>query len=135
MSFYVYSPLAGGFLTGKIEKSTSVGKGSQFDLESAQGKSYRARYWNDAYFNALEIVQSAADRHKLCIAEVALRWIANHSKLGSEYPDAVLIGASSAIYIEQNILDLLKGPLPDDIVAALDDAWEFVKPITGKYWH
>lgn len=87
------------------------------------------------YVNALEIIQPATDKHKLRITEVALRWMANYNKLSSEYLDAVLIGGSRPSYIEQNILDLEKGPLPDDLITALDDAWELVKPITGKYWH
>ncbi|KAL6837914.1 NADP-dependent oxidoreductase domain-containing protein [Trichoderma camerunense] len=135
MGFYAYNPLAGGFLTGNMEKNTSVEKGSRFDPEQAQGKGYRARYWNDAYFDAVEIIKLAADKHSLRVAEVALRWMTNHSKLGSDYPDAVLIGASSATHIEQNILDLEKGPLPEDVITALNKAWELVRSITGKYWH
>ncbi|KAH0530814.1 hypothetical protein TsFJ059_005397 [Trichoderma semiorbis] len=135
MGFYAYNPLAGGFLTGNMDKNASVEKGSRFDPEQAQGKGYRARYWNDAYFNAVEIIKLAADKHGLRVAEVALRWMTNHSELGSDYPDAVLIGASSATHIEQNILDLEKGPLPEDVITALDKAWELVRPITGKYWH
>lgn len=135
MGFYAFNPLAGGFLTGNLEQSTSVEKGSRFDPDSAQGKGYRARYWNDAYFHALQIIRPAAKKHGLRIAEVALRWMTNHSMLGPGYPDAVLIGASSPKHIEQNILDLEKGPLPDDIISALNNAWDCVRPITSKYWH
>ncbi|KAL7955680.1 NADP-dependent oxidoreductase domain-containing protein [Trichoderma compactum] len=135
MGFYAYNPLAGGFLTGNIEKNTSVEKGSRFDPELVQGKGYRARYWNDACFTAVEMVRLAADKHGLRVAEVALRWMTNHSELGPGYPDAVLIGASSATHIEQNILDLEKAPLPEDVITALNKAWELVRPSAGKYWH
>ena len=45
------------------------------------------------------------------MAEIALRWISHHSLLKREYGDAVLIGASSTKHIEQNLIDLEKGPL------------------------
>ncbi|KAH8703402.1 NADP-dependent oxidoreductase domain-containing protein [Talaromyces proteolyticus] len=135
MGFYAYNPLGGGFLTGQMEEHTSVEKGSRFDPESRQGKRYRQRYWNDAYFKAMELIRPAAEKHGLRIAEVALRWMTNHSKLGSEYPDAVILGASSQKHVEQNILDLEGGPLPDEVITALDRAWELVRPLTGRYWH
>jgi aflatoxin B1 aldehyde reductase len=42
---------------------------------------------------------------------VALRWMSHHSQLKREHGDAVIIGASSLSHIEQNLLDLEKGPL------------------------
>lgn len=64
------------------------------------------------------------------MAEVALRWISNHSLMKREYGDSVIIGASSLKHIEQvwhsqfflklasdglvvlqNLVDLEKGPL------------------------
>jgi len=41
----------------------------------------------------------------------------------------------STNYIEQNLIDLDKGPLPDEVVKALDEAWEVVRPMMSKYWH
>ncbi|KAJ8699836.1 hypothetical protein PTI98_002917 [Pleurotus ostreatus] len=52
-----------------------------------------------------------------------------------EHGDAILIGASSLKHIEQNLVDLEKGPLPEDVVKALDDAWFTVKPYATKYFH
>jgi aflatoxin B1 aldehyde reductase len=48
--------------------------------------------------------------------------------------DAILIGASSTRHLEQNLLDLEKGPLPDDVVEALDAAWLKVKGVVANYW-
>lgn len=76
-----------------------------------------------------------AEKHSLTLAEVALRWMTHHSQLGKEYNDAILIGASSTKHIEQNMVDLEKGPLPEDVIKALDQAWEKVKPLALKYWH
>ena len=41
----------------------------------------------------------------------------------------------STKHIEQNLIDLDKGPLPDVVVRALDEAWEKVRPVTSRYWH
>ena len=94
MGFYAYNPLGGGFFTGQFSKEVEVEKGSRFDPERWQGKLYRAKYFKDEYFQALEIVKPVAERHGLTMAEVALRWMTHHSHLGRKYPDAILIGAS-----------------------------------------
>lgn len=136
IAFYGFNPLGGGFFTGRYtSQSDEVEKGSRFDPERWQGKSYRGRYWNEQYFKALDIIKAAADKEGLTMAEVALRWMSHHSQLKREHGDAVLIGASSLNHIEQNLIDLEKGPLPDDIVKALDEAWEVVRPSASKYWH
>ncbi len=59
------------------------------------------RYWKDPYFNALDIIRDAASKAGLTMAEVALRWISNHSLMDPQYGDSVLIGASSLTHIEQ----------------------------------
>lgn len=124
MGFYAYNPLGGGFFAGQMQKEEPVEKGSRFDPNKWQGKIYRARYWNDTHFGVLDIVKPTAEKHGLTMAEVALRWMTHHSLLGKQYPDAILIGASSTKHIEQNMKDLEKGFLPEDIVKALDQAWD-----------
>ena len=74
-------------------------------------QSYRARYWNEPHFNALAKIEVVAQKYNLTLAEIALRWISHHSLMKREYGDSVLIGASSTKHIEQNLLDLEKGPL------------------------
>ena len=74
-------------------------------------QNYRSRYWNDTYFSALKIVETAAKKHSLTLAEVALRWISHHSVLKREHGDAVIIGVSSPKHIEGNLSDLEKPAL------------------------
>ena len=69
------------------------------------------RYWNETYFAALAKLEAVASKHGIPLAEIALRWISHHSVLKREHGDAVLIGASSVKHVEQNLLDLEKGPL------------------------
>ena len=71
----------------------------------------RERYWNAPYFNALAKIEAVAQKHGLTLAEIALRWVSHHSLLKREHGDAVLIGASSVKHIEENLVDLEKGPL------------------------
>jgi len=136
IAFYEFNPLGGGFFTGRYSSlNEEVEKGSRFDPEKGQGKNYRSRYRNEHYFKAMDIIKAASDKAGLTLAEVALRWMSHHGQLKREYGDAILIGASSLNHIEQNLIDLEKGPLPDDVVKALDEAWEVVRPYATKYWH
>lgn len=96
---------------------------------------YRARYWNDEYFDALERLRPVAARHNLTEAECALRWLTHHSLLRREHGDAVIIGASSAEHLKSNLVDLEKGPLPDEVVGVLDEGEKGVRGINGRYWH
>ncbi|PCH42899.1 Aldo/keto reductase [Wolfiporia cocos MD-104 SS10] len=136
ISFYEFNPLGGGFFTGRYASlDEKVEPGSRFDPEKGQGRNYRARYWNEPYFNAITAIQEVATAHGLTMAEIALRWISHHSLMKREYGDAVIIGASSLTHIEQNLVDLEKGPLPDTVVKALDDAWLSVAPYATNYFH
>ena len=56
-------------------------------------------------------IEEVAKKHNLTLAEIALRWISHHSLLKREHGDAILIGASSVKHIEENLVDLEKGPL------------------------
>lgn len=68
--------------------------------------------------------------------ETALRWCVWHSKLnvgGVDYSkigqperkgnDGIIIGVSSIKQLEGNLKDLEKGPLPEEVVKVLDEAW------------
>jgi len=138
IAFYEYNPLGGGFFTGKYRSMHAVPEeGSRFDISKGtnQAKNYRARYWNEEYFKALDIIETAAAKHKLTLGETALRWVNHHSVMKKEYGDAIIIGASSVKHLEENLADLEKGPLPHDVLHAVDQAWELVKGINTKYWH
>ncbi|KAH9951197.1 Aldo/keto reductase [Amylocystis lapponica] len=136
ISFYEFNPLGGGFFTGRYRSQDAQSEpGSRFDPAKGQGKSYRKRYWNEPYFAALDKIQAVATKHSLTLGEIALRWIMHHSLLKREYGDAVLIGASSMQHIEQNLVDFEKGPLPDEVVNVLDEAWLSVSPYASNYFH
>jgi len=122
----IYNPLAGGFFAGKVASvDDPAAAGSRFDASgSMMGKMYRARYLKDGYFKALESLKSVATEHELRLTEIALRWCQHHSVLTPE--DGVILGASSASQLQQNCEDSAKGPLPEAVVKALDEAHRIV---------
>ncbi|KAJ9666736.1 hypothetical protein H2201_003140 [Coniosporium apollinis] len=136
ISLYAFQPLAGGFLTGRYKRDqTEFEPGSRFDPKIWQGRLHRGRYWNDSYFDAIDIIRSGAENHGLTDAEVALRWLEHHSQMKKELNNAIIIGASSTKHLEENLADLEKGPLLEDVVQALETAWLKVKAVAPKYWH
>ncbi|CAK7235765.1 hypothetical protein SCUCBS95973_009378 [Sporothrix curviconia] len=137
IAFYEYNPIAGGLLTDRYTRAVApqdLAPGSRFDPAKHQGASYRQRYWNDTYFDALDVVRPVAARHGIPTAEAALRWVSHHSILDRKHGDAVIIGASSAAQLEDNLASLEKGPLPDEVVQAFDAAWAVAKPACQPYY-
>ncbi|KAK9325289.1 NADP-dependent oxidoreductase domain-containing protein [Lipomyces orientalis] len=136
MSFYAFQPIAGGFLTGRYHRDTKeFEEGSRFDPKRWQGGLIHQRYWNSFYFDALDIIRRAAKKYGLTEAECALRWLVHHSLLTKALGDAIIIGASSTAQLEQNLLDIEKNALPEEVVQALDAAWQHVRGAVPSYFH
>ena len=135
IAFYAYNPLAGGYLTDRYKRETTdVEEGSRFDPNRTQGRNYRQRYWNDACFDALDTIRPVVKESELTEAEAALRWMTHHSLLKREHGDAIIIGASSTKHLEENMVDLEKGPLPDEVLKALDKAWDITRGVQTRYY-
>ncbi|KAJ7643581.1 Aldo/keto reductase [Roridomyces roridus] len=134
ITFYAFNPLAGGLFSGRYKSIDDAATGRRFDNESFEGKAYRSKYWTPTHFAALAHIQRAIEPHNLTLAEVALRWVSHHSLLRAEHGDSVLIGSSSVDHIGKNLRDLEKGPLREDVVKALDEAWASVKGIAKPYY-
>ena len=47
----------------------------------------------------------------------------------------IIIGASSLSQLDNNLAVLEKGPLPKEMVDALDEAWLVAKATAPDYWH
>ncbi|KAF2169486.1 hypothetical protein M409DRAFT_20700 [Zasmidium cellare ATCC 36951] len=99
------------------------------------GNMYRERYFKDANFEALKLVEPVAEKHKLTLPQIALRWVVHHSKLNVKNGnDGIVIGVSSFQQLEQNLDHLEEGELPSDVVEALDQAWLVTKATCPLYW-
>ncbi|KAJ8487033.1 hypothetical protein ONZ51_g4431 [Trametes cubensis] len=129
----IYNPLAGGFFAGKVAApDAQAPTGGRFDPSSKMGQMYRARYFKRGFFDALNYLKPIAEKHQLRLTEIALRWCQHHSALAPE--DGIILGASSAAQLEQNLQDCEKGPLPEEILKALDEARLIVGAEAPTYW-
>ncbi|KAK9468180.1 NADP-dependent oxidoreductase domain-containing protein [Lipomyces arxii] len=139
LDIVVFNPIAGGLFSGKYNRTSEPTEG-RFRGNSAQGSTYRDRYFHDAYWTALDIVQPAAEKHGLTMLEVALRWLVHHSalKLGpavGQKGDGIIIGVSSKSQLENDLDALEKGPLPEDVIEALDKAAKIARTESNPYWY
>lgn len=78
-----------------------------------------------------ESVMAAADKavavalkHGISGHAAALRWTIYHSLLSSAHGDSVIIGASSPEQLESNFEKIEQGPLPDDVLSAMEAVYE-----------
>jgi len=132
----IYNPLAGGIFSGKYT-SAKVPKEGRYSDTAKSGGMYRTRYFKNATFDALRLIEPVVQKHNLTMVEVALRWCVHHSALrmvnGGQ--DGVIVGVSSFDQLESNLRDLEKGPLPEEVIEVLESAWLITKATTPNYWH
>lgn len=132
----VYNPIAGGLFSGKYKTSDIPASGRYSDSVGAMGAMYRNRYFKDSTFKALQIIEPVVLKHNLTMVETAIRWCIHHSSLKVlDGNDGLIIGVSSLSQLDGNLADAEKGPLPDEVVKALDEAWNVTKVDTANYWH
>ncbi|KAL2016561.1 hypothetical protein VTK56DRAFT_3390 [Thermocarpiscus australiensis] len=136
LDIVVYNPIAGGLFSGKIKSADMVPAEGRFSDRAHMGRMYRNRYYRDSTFRALQVIEAAVDKAGLTMIETALRWVVHHSALRvKDGNDGVIIGVSSLEQLDANLTHLEKGPLPEEVVKALDEAWSISKVDTVPYWH
>ncbi|MBC8137574.1 MAG: aldo/keto reductase, partial [Fibrella sp.] len=86
-----YSPLAGGFLTGKYRKDAPK-------PESARADGALSRYGNERAWDLLSAMDQIAAAHNANVAQVALAWMLSHKVM-----TAPIIGANNP----EQLADLL----------------------------
>ncbi|KAI0813198.1 NADP-dependent oxidoreductase domain-containing protein [Xylaria sp. FL0064] len=134
----VYNPIAGGLFSGKIKSADMNPEEGRFSLKNPAGANYRKRYFKESTFRALQTIERALEKHPgLTMIETALRWTVHHSQLRVKNGggDGIITGISSYDQLDSNLDNLEKGPLPDDVVQALDEAWMICKADAPDYWH
>ncbi|KAH8726930.1 aflatoxin B1 aldehyde reductase member 2 [Phaeosphaeriaceae sp. PMI808] len=133
----IYNPLAGGLFSGKIKSADIAPSEGRFVPNTKLGDMYRERYFKNSNFEALRVAEEVAQKHNLTLVEIALRWCTHHSGLKTRAKggnDGIIIGVSSFQQLEGNLADLEKGPLPEAVVQALDEAWLVAKANTPPYF-
>jgi len=132
---YHYNPLAGGLLSGKYSTISDKDKGGRFGKTGPfGGKMYSDRYWNQQYFDALEIIRLACESEGIGMAAAAMRWCMHHSVLSGAHYDGLIFGCSTLAHCEQNLQAVAEGPIPKSIVDAFDQAWQLTSHIAFKYF-
>lgn len=119
-----YNPLAGGLLA---RRPSTEGTPDRF-TGSVLAQMYSQRYLSDSVLAAVESFAAVADDAGITQAEMALRWVAGAQGIGS-----LLLGASRVSQLQANIAAIAKGPLPADIITAIDEATASVRGSQPKY--
>ncbi|MBR4458439.1 MAG: aldo/keto reductase [Clostridia bacterium] len=130
MRFYAYNPLCGGLLTGRYAKFEDDPSDGRFTHRPG----YRARYWKESYFRAVDLLKAACDREGIPIVEASYRWMAHHSMLREDRGDGIIIGASKPAHLRQNLETLQAGPLPETLLEAFERAWDLCRPDCPEYF-
>ena len=125
----LFSPLAGGFLTGKFTQSTASDdlKSTRFEVSDGNplGKAFRHWYDKDSMHQALEKLRKVCETYNVSMEEASLRWIVFHSALKAG--DGVILGASKETQVHSNTVALNNGPLTGELASELDALWGVVE--------
>jgi len=129
LTFYAYNPLAGGLLTGRYKADDLKNEPTGRFYGNNWAAAYQQRYWKPCMFAAIDLIQSALTNEygdgRVTLAEASLRWMMHHSKLGGG--DAVIVGASSAGHLDQNLSATAQGPLSAAVVDAFEQGWKLTQ--------
>jgi aryl-alcohol dehydrogenase-like predicted oxidoreductase len=110
MGLMVWSPLAGGLLSGKFERDragpNNARRSSGFDFPPMD---------KNRTFDIVDAMRPIADRHKVSVARVALAWLLSRKNVMS-----VIVGAKTPEQLADNI-DATKLTLDASDLATLDE--------------
>jgi aryl-alcohol dehydrogenase-like predicted oxidoreductase len=111
LGLLVWSPLAGGFLSGKFTRDggDDAARRAKFDFPPVD---------KEKGFDILDVAKAIADRHGASVAQIALAWILANSAVTS-----VIIGARRPAQLEDN-LKAIDVRLSAEDMKALDDVSE-----------
>lgn len=135
VALITYNPLAGGLLTGKHAGEGQPIPGTRFygDLYPdrywrEETKLYLDRYWHEDYFAAVEELKAVAQEAGRTLVELAFQWL-----LAKEQVDSIVLGASRAEQLEEN-LKACEGPALDRrTLTRCDSVWKRLRGITPRY--
>ncbi|MFC4536740.1 aldo/keto reductase [Sphaerisporangium dianthi] len=107
-----WSPLGGGFLTGKYRRADQglAGEGR------LSGTGPAVQSWTDQQWRLLAALESVAGKLGVSMAQVAVNWVATQPGVAS-----AIVGASSAAQLDASVT-ALDFELPAELRAQLDEA-------------
>lgn len=129
MSFYGYSPLAGGLFAKPIEQLLSPEKGSRYD----QMKHFSNMYLSDPVMvDAVRRLAKTCEEEGMSLLEATLRWLKWHSAL--EEKDGIIVGTGSIGQLEQTVRCVDEGRLEEKVEGAFVRLWDDVKAKALPGW-
>ena len=118
-----YNPLAGGLLVAPPE----AGAPSRFS-GSVLAEMYKKRYWTPEVLGAITRIAELAASAGIALPELGLRWLISQPGVGS-----LLLGGDRVEHVTSNIASIAKGPLPDDLLAAVTAQTDPIKGAMPAY--
>ncbi|CCC07119.1 hypothetical protein SMACR_01143 [Sordaria macrospora] len=130
-AFHAYSPVAGGFLTGKV--TFALGDPNSKALERTRWRGASAlpfaidTYDDPAMHQAIWKLKEACDAvsPQILLQDAALRWLMHHSALAEG--DGIIFGAKTIDQLRANVAGARAGPLPDTVRKTVDRLWDLVR--------
>ena len=110
IKFQAFSPLAGGWLTGKYRRREPLPAGSRMTLRPEGSEGYRT----DATFDALEAFERVASARGVSMAALAIAWLLHLPEI-----TAVVVGPSRLEHLAP-VSEALAITLADDERDALE---------------
>ncbi len=110
LALMVWSPLAGGLLSGKVRRDQQAGAGDRratFDFPPVN---------SERAFDCIDAMQAVASKHSVSVAQVAIAWLLHQPQVTS-----VIIGAKKPEQLADNI-GAVNVALSADELARLDSA-------------
>ena len=126
------SPLAGGFLTGKVSLNTEAEALSGGRWEPGRLPFYIEAFDKPVIHTAMVAFCKKCDVAGVTPTEVSLRWIVHHSALAEG--DAILLGASSFDQLRANVQFCNKGPLDGHLLGAYEELSKGVEKDPPKWF-
>lgn len=108
-----YSPLAGGFLSGKYSRDAPL-------PDTPRSESVKKRYFTEQRLKILDTVEEIAKNKGVTVAQVALAWILN-----KDFITAPIIGVNTVEQLEANVA-ALEIKLDQDEIKRLDEVSDWI---------
>jgi len=111
VAILAYSPLHGGFLSGKYRRNTPFPEGARFDNLTDTGP------WSidpEQLYNIIDELDSIAQEHHATISQAALNYLLKKEGVGS-----LIIGMRNISQLEEN-LKAMEWEMTDEEIARLD---------------
>ena len=116
MGMLPWSPLGGGWLTGKYQRDQRPSGATRLGEDPGRGMEAWDRRGTERTWDIIDAVQRVAEDRGATMAEVALAWVTNRPGVTS-----TILGARTLEQLEDNLASL-DCVLSDEEVAILDEA-------------